>query len=94
MSYQTEINVIMQGGCMVCPLCHNQKKWRFKRDFVHYPFQNGMAVVDDPHGIKDFIISADNKVRFLIFCDTCKVTVETDSMEFVNKENYEKYKEE
>jgi hypothetical protein len=96
MSFPTEINVIMQGGCMVCPLCHSQRRWRYKRDLVHYPFQSGTVTQDYPYGyngIDSVVVTADNKVRFLMRCHTCNVIMETDSMELINKENYDKYKE-
>lgn len=94
MEIKKRINVIMQGGCMICPLCHSQKKWKIKRDFAYYPHQCGIAVEDEINGIENIFVSADNKVRFIICCDTCKVAMETDSMELINKENYEKYKDE
>lgn len=94
MIIQNEINVIMQGGCMVCPLCHSQRRWKFKRDFVGFSSQGSRISQDDIRSVEGLIVSADNKIRFSMHCLTCGVVMETDSMELINKENYEKYKDE
>ena len=93
MAIHNEINVIMQGGCMECPLCHSQRRWRFKRDFVGFSSQGSRISQDNFRSVEDFIVSADNKIRFSMHCLTCGVVMETESMELINEENYDKYKE-
>lgn len=87
-------DVILQGGAVRCPICGNAFKWSYKLELIHSPELSSMnkaptAIHSTPHRYISHIATVDNKVRFAISCIRCGVTIETGTMELINKENYE-----
>ena len=93
MYYNCE-NVISQGGCIVCPICHSKINWNYKRNLLYSSASSvGYPFSEEFHNYVDCVVNTDKKVRFIVHCNTCHVKIETEYMELINNENYEKYKE-
>ena len=91
-------DVILQGGYVKCPICGNTFKWSYKLELLHSPEMERMnkaptAIYSTPHKYISHIATADGNVRFFIGCEKCGVSIETEAMELINKENYEQNKE-
>lgn len=87
-----ETNLILQAGCINCPICHNTNKWSYKY------YVSGLSPSDphfsqESHNCTDVIVNSDNKVRFIIGCRKCNAKIETEYMELINEKKYEEYTE-
>lgn len=91
-------NKICQGGIILCPVCGNKFKWSYKLDVIHASItetRNKVATAYEstPHKYMAHVLSVDKKVKFLIGCEKCCSTIETEYMKMVDEENFEKYKQ-
>ena len=89
----TMTETIMQGGYVRCPICGNAFKWSYKLGLIssaNWEIMNKAPTVIEstPHRYITHVATADGKVRFLVGCDKCGVSIETHAMELTNKDNY------
>lgn len=90
-------DVILQGGCIQCPICSNTFKWSFKLELISTDETESLnkastAIDCSPHSYITPIATVDKKVRFLIACEKCDVNIETDPMELISQDNYNRNK--
>lgn len=88
-------DVILQGGQIKCPICGNQFNWSYKMELINIPElerKNKIVTTTSsfPHKCIAYIATLDGNIRFVITCERCRTNIETESMELINKENYEK----
>lgn len=89
--------VILQGGNIKCPICGNKFKWSYKLELISTPELESMnkiasSVSSTPHQYIRRIATEQNTIRFSIGCMKCGTEIETNTMELIDKENYEENK--
>lgn len=90
-------NIILQGGSIKCPICGNAFKWSYKLELIRTSDLDAMnkratIISCTPHNYITHIVTADENVRFSIGCERCAANIETEPMELINSENFEKNK--
>ena len=97
--FQDEIfqDRILQGGHIRCPICGNSFNWSYRLQIytgsrTEYVDKTITSVNSTPHRYISHITTADGRVRFMVGCESCGYSIETETMELMNEANYKKYK--
>lgn len=90
-------DIILQGGHIQCPICGNTFDWSYKLQLLMNSELESMnkaptAIERHPHEYISHISTSDGNVRFIVGCQKCGYSIETETMKLMDEANYKKYK--